>query len=277
MITVGGNITNGLECDWEIKGVAVWELSTLTWGSVFMSNLSTFQVPQKVLPLTNGTVNGTATVKEPALGWTDPGLKTVFSTRRKNTSTGGTKKTNTAAIAGGVVGGIVGLALIAILALFLRRRHRKAHAPHELPNTPSTAAHRELGNDEKHKYELAAVNQDDPAELTGHELRELESPREAVEADPMSQTGRAELPGTSTAPGAVHGVPIVRTPGDDLPELPVYVAGVRRPSQESEGRDGIEGVGGDKGEEKGGGEDTGRTLDLEKGEKEGEGRYTKGE
>ncbi|KAH7068684.1 hypothetical protein FB567DRAFT_248336 [Paraphoma chrysanthemicola] len=279
MITVGGNITNGLECDWEVKGVAVWELSTLTWGSVFMSNLSTFQVPQKVLPLTNGTVNGSATVKEPALGWTDPGLKTVFATRRKDTSTGGTKKTNTAAIAGGVVGGIVALALIAILALFLRRRHRKAHAPHELPNTPSAAAaHRELGHDEKYRNELAAVNQDDPAELTsGHELRELESPREAVEADPMSQTGRAELPGTSTAPGAVHGVPIVRTPGDDLPELPVYFAGVRRPSQESEGRGGIEGVAGGKEEKKGGGEPTGKTLDLEKGVKKGDGRYTKGE
>jgi hypothetical protein len=231
MITVGGNITNGLECDWEVKGVAVWELSTLTWGSVFMSNLTDFQVPQKVLTLTNGTAKGGATVKDPALGWTDPGLKTVFATRRKATLTGGEKKkTSTGAIAGGVVGGIAGLALIAVLGFFLFRRHRKKHGPHELHNDPS-AAHRELGN-EKSKYELPAVNQDDPAELIGNELGELESPRQAVEADPMSQTGRAELPGTSTAPGAVHGVPIVRTPGDDLPEPPLYLPGLRRPSQE---------------------------------------------
>ncbi|KAF2036777.1 hypothetical protein EK21DRAFT_83707 [Setomelanomma holmii] len=221
MITVGGNITNGLECDWEVKGVAVWELSTLTWGSVFMSNLSNFQVPQKVLTLTNGTVNGSATVKDPTLAWTDPGLETVFATRRKNTLTGGTKKHNTGAIAGGVVGGIAGLALIAALGFFLLRRHRRKHGPHELHNT-SAARHRELGN-EKSKYELPAVNQDDPAELIGNELRELESPRDAVEADPMSATGRAELSSTTMSPGALHGVPTVRTPGDDLPEPPLHV------------------------------------------------------
>lgn len=45
---------------------------------------------------------------------------------------------------------------------------------------------------------------------------------------------RAELSGTNTAPGVVHGVPIVRTPGDELPERPEFVAGLRRPSQEGQ-------------------------------------------
>jgi hypothetical protein len=62
---------------------------------------------------------------------------------------------------------------------------------------------------------------------------EMDAPRQAVEADHMSTTTRAELPGTNVAPGGVHGVPIVRTPGDDLPERPEYTAGLKRPSQES--------------------------------------------
>jgi hypothetical protein len=240
MITVGGNMTNGLECDWEVKGVAVWEMSTLTWGSVFLTNLTQYQVPQKLLPVTGGTVNGGATKKEPALGWTDQGLKTVFTTPRKATLSGPSptpsataKKIHTGAIAGGVVGGIVGLALVAGLGIFLYRRHRKMHSPHELHNNSSPTG-RELGTG-KNRHELQAVNENDPAELWGPELRELESPRQAIETDAISRTTRVELPGTNTAPGGLHGVPIVRTPGDELPERPMYTPGLRRPSQERVG------------------------------------------
>jgi LPXTG-motif cell wall-anchored protein len=237
MITVGGNMTNGLECDWEVKGVAVWELTTLTWGSVFMTNTTNYQVPQKVLELTGGTADGGATKKDPALGWTDQGLKTVFATRRKATLTGSSptasatpSKSHTGAIAGGVVGGVVGLVLLAVLGFFLYRRRQRKHGPHELHNETSPTRG-EMGRG-KNRYELQAVNENDPAELFGPELRELESPRQAIEADTTSRTTRAELPGTNTAPGAVHGVPIVRTPGDDLPETPFYTPGLRRPSQD---------------------------------------------
>lgn len=236
MITVGGNNTNGLTCDWEIKGVAVWEMSTLTWGSVFMTNLSNYEVPQKLLSLTGGNAHGNATKKNPALGWTDQGLQTVFTTPRKYTLSGNStstansrNKSHTGAIAGGVVGGVAGLSLIAIAAFFLRRHHRKRHGPHELENSPIGAAQ----ESQKNKYELQAVNENSPAELFGHELKELETPRQAVEADHLSSTTRAELPGTNTAPGGLHGIPMIRTPGDELPERPEYVAGLRRPSQES--------------------------------------------
>jgi hypothetical protein len=246
MITVGGELTNGLECDWEVKGVAVWELSTLTWGSVFMTNLTDYQVPEKVLPLTGGTINGGATKKEPALGWTDQGLKTVFATPRKTTSSNPSpsssptpRKSHTAAIAAGVVGGIAALILLALLAFLLLRRHRKAHAAHELETTASP------NRTEKNRQELPAVNENDPAELWAPERLELESPRHAVEADATSRTTRAELSGTNTTPGARHGVPIVRTPGDELPVAPEYVAGLRRPSQEGAAVEGGEGVKGD--------------------------------
>ncbi|KAH5221193.1 hypothetical protein HBH68_037800 [Parastagonospora nodorum] len=228
MITVGGNNTNGLTCDWEVKGVAVWELTSLTWGSVFLNNLTEFQVPQKVLSATGGNANGNGTNKDPALGWTDQGLKTVFATPRRynlpgNSTSLTSRKSNTAAIAGGTVGGIAFLALIALVAFLFRRNHRKHHGPHELHNSSSPTA-----SASKNKFELQAVNENSPAELFGNDPRELESPRQVVEAENDSSTTRAELPGTNTVRGGVHGVPIVRTPGDELPEQREYVAGLRR-------------------------------------------------
>jgi hypothetical protein len=235
MITVGGNNTNGLTCDWEVKGVAVWELTSLTWGSVFLNNLTEFQVPQKVLSATGGNANGNATNKDPALGWTDQGLRKVFAKPRRynlpsNTTSPTSQKSNTAAIAGGTVGGIAFLALSALAAFLFRRHHRKHHGPHELHNSSSPTA-----SASKNKFELQAVNENSPAELFGNDPRELESPRQVVEAENVSSTTRAELPGTNTVKGGVHGVPIVRTPGDELPEQPEYVAGLRRLERDGTG------------------------------------------
>lgn len=246
MITVGGN-TPGMMCDWELKGVAVWDLTTLNWGSVFLANSPAFQVPHKLLTLTGGNENGNATKKEPALGWTDQGLKTVFATKSKNISSGNTTagsapsgntssspnpktKSNTGAIAGGVGGGIGGLAIIALISFFLHRRYRKRRSAHELPDNSAPAD--QASYFPKNKHELHAINENSPAELYGHEITELETPRHAVEADPLSSPRGAELSATSTAPGALPGVPFVRTPGDDLPERPEYVPGLRRPSRE---------------------------------------------
>jgi hypothetical protein len=236
MITVGGNNTNGLICDWELKGVAVWGLTTLTWGSVFLNNLTSFEVPQPVLELTGGSPKGGATKQDPALGWTDQGLKDVFATARQfpSPTTSPHSKKNTAAIAGGVVGGIAGVVLLAGIAFFLSRRNCKTVIPQKLYDDPPP---KERDNSEvsrhtavKHYHEMQAVNEASPVELFNEELRELDSANQAVEVDPKSSTTRVELSGTTTAPGGVHGVPIVRTPGDDLPEQPVYVPGLRRPS-----------------------------------------------
>lgn len=245
MITVGGNTPRN-ECDWETKGVAVWDLTALTWGSVFVANALDFKVPPKLQAVTGGNENGNATKKEPSLGWTNQGLKTVFATQSKNAPSGSTttgnspsgnnssqpiskSKNNTGAIAGGVGGGIGALVIIALVAFFYRR-HRKRHTPHELADNSASAD--QASYFPRSKFELHAINENSPAELYGHEIKELETPRQAVEADPLSSSRGAELSGTTTAPGALHGVPIVRTPGDDLPVLPEYVPGLRRPSRE---------------------------------------------
>ena len=53
MLTVGGwsdddtNRTN--DCDWESRGVAIYEMSTLTWGSVYSAELPAYEVPQLVV------------------------------------------------------------------------------------------------------------------------------------------------------------------------------------------------------------------------------------
>jgi hypothetical protein len=239
MITVGGNVSNSQACDWEVKGVAVWELTSLTWGSVFMTNLTDYQVPQPILPFTGGSAEGGATIKQPATGWTDNGLKTVFATSRKYTDTtdnpnnNGTapatppkKKSYTGAIAGGVLGGLVALALFLALILFFLRRRRNKQAAHELHNDSSSSPHGNELASEKNRHELAAVNEDNPAELFAPHLGELDA-RETHEAGGDGVGRGAELPGTNVVRGGVAGVPIVRTPGDDLPEPPGYVPGLR--------------------------------------------------
>lgn len=238
MVTVGGNVTS-LACDWELKGVAFLELSTAKWGSVFYSNITDtdYDVPNQLLSATGGKANGGATAGEPKQGWTEKGLGEVFrksrytipSTWSTSNSTSGSgdskdsEKTNVGAIAGGIVGGVAGLAIIAGILFFLRRRRLKARGPSELhgDELPHTS------DEEKDKHELQGVNENEPAELPGPEVQELNAPREFVEADHDTAAWASELPGTNTVAGGVHGVPIVRTPGDDLPESPEYTPGLR--------------------------------------------------
>jgi hypothetical protein len=245
MITVGGNISNTGICDWETKGVAVLDMSTVTWGSVFQSNQSDYQLPQAVLSVTGGNKMGGGTVKEPSKGWTDPGLKTVFATTRRTTAVtplpspsnkAVAKKSSIAGpVAGGIAGGVVVLALIAGLLLFLRRRRNKKNAPNELHSDSIPLGRnregRTSGSEKDSHYELQAINERDPVELPGPDAQELNAPREFVEADNNNTaTQAAELSGTSIAPGGTAGVPQVRTPGDDLPETPFYTPGLIRRS-----------------------------------------------
>ncbi|KAJ4295171.1 hypothetical protein N0V90_007181 [Kalmusia sp. IMI 367209] len=234
MATIGGNDTKS-KCDWELKGVAFLDLTTIEWGSVFNGKQDDFKVPKNVLGATNGTADGKATIGEPKKGWTEKGLADVFrksryplpSTWMITTDTSETK-TNVGAIAGGVVGGVAALALIAGGIFLWHRRRVKARSPNELhgDDVPRPGS----GTSEKSKHELQGINDNDPAELPGPEAVELNAPREFVEADHDTATRAAELPGTNVAAGGVHGVPIVRTPGDDLPESPEYTPGLKRPA-----------------------------------------------
>jgi len=136
--------TNKISCDCEFKGGAVWDVSSLTWGSVFSPNLPDYQVPQVLLSVRAGSVNGDATKKDPAEGWTDQDLKTVFTTPRRVTAPPNNmknrnstlpaplKSSHTGAIAGVVAGGIAALVPLTSLILLLRRRNLKTRGLHEL-------------------------------------------------------------------------------------------------------------------------------------------------
>ena len=51
MLTVGGQLYSNLsaQCDWESGGVAVYDLSNLTWGSVYNAKDAPYQVPAPVV------------------------------------------------------------------------------------------------------------------------------------------------------------------------------------------------------------------------------------
>ena len=57
MITVGGAADahyDSTPCDWETKGVGVFDLSRLTWGSVFDVNVGSYGVPASVAAVVGG-------------------------------------------------------------------------------------------------------------------------------------------------------------------------------------------------------------------------------
>lgn len=56
MVTVGGSSTTDLmaACDWEMKGVAVCDISTLNWGSVYDVDAGKYEVPAEVYRAIDG-------------------------------------------------------------------------------------------------------------------------------------------------------------------------------------------------------------------------------
>jgi hypothetical protein len=220
LVTVGGNITNIKACDWERKGIAFLDMTSVTWGSVFLTNTSEYLVSEKLLGATGGIPEGNATIKVPPQGWTDKGLANVFGIEDESTNVG--------AIAGGVVGGVAAIAIIAVVLFLFKRRRDRARGPHELHNNDIERTTTELDH-EKIKYELEGINENNPAELPGPEAAELNAPRDFVEADHITATKATELSATSTVAGGRHGVPMIRTPGDDLPTPPAYSPGVSPP------------------------------------------------
>lgn len=137
MITVGGigstNVTG--TCDWEAMGVAVLDLTLMGWGSVFDSKAAPYQVNTMISDVIGGGPDGNATMLLPDGGWTSTGLARLFTgtanqtepyspPRSHSVPTGSdsTRATRTGAIVGGVIGGVVLLALIGLIAWRIKKR-----------------------------------------------------------------------------------------------------------------------------------------------------------
>lgn len=130
MVTVGGiassNITR--DCDWESMGVAILDLTLMTWGSIFDSRAAPYQVNTMISDVVGGGPDGNATKLLPDGGWTSTGLANLFTGTANQTepysppgslpATNGSDSihaTRIGAIVGGVIGGVVVLTLIGVL------------------------------------------------------------------------------------------------------------------------------------------------------------------
>lgn len=56
LLTVGGSLSSYVtrECDWETKGVAILDLTTKIWGSVYNADAAPYQVTSDLLPVIGG-------------------------------------------------------------------------------------------------------------------------------------------------------------------------------------------------------------------------------
>ncbi|KXL50434.1 MAG: hypothetical protein FE78DRAFT_66874, partial [Acidomyces sp. 'richmondensis'] len=143
MITVGGGSPWFASdpqsyCDWEEKGIAVLDMSSIIWGSVYSVNAIDYTVPEAVSAKVGGfgshiafSTNGSEPLTQPPDGFNDPYLAQLFNAGRNN----GTTNSNVMSIASHglakgaiaeiVVGSIASTGLSFSLALLLWKRKSK--------------------------------------------------------------------------------------------------------------------------------------------------------
>jgi hypothetical protein len=227
MITTGGrnirrNVTN--YCDWELHGIAVLDMPTMTWGSIFNATLGQYEVSADVVKKIGGTPQGGNSKQIPDLGWSSRELGTLMNTTRiysnldgtievlrSRSSPGMSSKKRTAIIAGVTVPAVILLA--ALIWLIIHLRNRRAHSKRaELATTdhgnPSVV---EIA--EKTKYELT-TNEKPIYEMSGEEWRhEAADTLVRAEADRanISTFPTAELPATNFSADGKWGVPVIST------------------------------------------------------------------
>ncbi|KAE9973280.1 hypothetical protein BLS_003664 [Venturia inaequalis] len=250
MLTVGGslnlNVTSG--CDWEEKGVAILDLSTKQWGSVFNAKAPAYTVTQDVVNIIGGTPKGGAAMLAPVGGFSDPKLKTLFSPPKQVPTPSGTSppttsspvpanKVNGGAIAGGIIAGLACLALIAGLILFFLRRRRQQNQA----ITPDTPGGHGVEKDFNNIHELAVKNEyaevssqthltelgnhNDYAELGAAPQYELAAPVQAYELG----TGRE-------GEKRISEIMLARSPAGDETEMRTVQEGLPLPYGRGDGR-----------------------------------------
>lgn len=219
MITVGGisrfNITS--DCDWESMGVAILDLTLMSWGSIFDSAAAPYQVNSMISEVIGGGLHGEATKLLPEGGWTSIGMAklftgttnqtqpySLFGTATKSPETETAVGTRIGAIVGGTLGGVVLLAMVSSLAWFIKRRREnkpfKWWAPvkvsndqgpqrFEKPELPATASGegRELVNSES--FGITPIT----PEVIGTPVGELTGQREPAELEERRKVAELEI------------------------------------------------------------------------------------
>ncbi|CAD6584293.1 MAG: hypothetical protein ASARMPRED_001726 [Alectoria sarmentosa] len=171
MLTVGGvaaaSQMQGLysevlpTCDWEIKGVGVYDISELVWGSVYNATAPAYEVPDRVISAIGGNRMGGATMKMPSSNFSQNGLARIFGVDpTDDTEAPSTTVHRKIAIIAGTVCSVVGLAIIIALGGYVAWRWQKPHAdpeqtyekdgravePSELPSNSTSEQPRQHGS-----------------------------------------------------------------------------------------------------------------------------------
>jgi hypothetical protein len=204
LLTYGGHQMNYVRptpnryewaCDQEQQGLRLFDLTNLVWTSRYESptNASTmanaYAVPSQIYSMIGGNANGAATVTAPSAGFgTNTALASIFAkATNPSVSPGasiplpasathlasGSKSSDTAAIAGGVVGALLGLTAVAIgiWLLFRRRRARSSsgETQSDLGLMPNKDPH-EIEDLQRYEVDGRAADERRDAYLQSYEL-----------------------------------------------------------------------------------------------------------
>ena len=228
LLTIGGSTQHGNitdTCDWEAESIAVMDLPTMTWGSVFTAGYQPYELSNGLIEKLGGTAQGNATLRAPALGWASAEFENIMRTSRVYSNLEGTLKVSRpggtsrlsfrARMAIVTTITIVGTFVIAcVLLLWLRRRRRSNISA---PNSASRQVEPSYEVEEKAKFELSP-NGKQLYEMTGDAyMHEATDGAIRVEAD-RSHTviGVAELPATNFSEKGRWGVPLIKVPSPDV-------------------------------------------------------------
>ena len=159
MFVLGGDRTNEVKCDASTPPIRLLDTSTFNFQSSYPTPNATYKIPPQVYNVIGGDANGGATKKVPEGSFTSTNktisITAIFSKRvARSDHSSGTLASNTdttssagsspsgsagqtaapksnhkGAIAGSVVGGIVGLTLITAAATYLWRKQRQRSTP----------------------------------------------------------------------------------------------------------------------------------------------------
>ncbi|KZM22983.1 uncharacterized protein EKO05_0011196 [Ascochyta rabiei] len=162
MIIIGGALTNTSvpDCDAPKIGgqhgllLGQENVELESWWHAPMDNTTGYRVPDQIVARIGGGADGTATAKEPDVGWVTQDLAKYFATTYPGQSRTAmrpiptvtsqptssppppAKKTNTGAIAGGTVGGVIALLSVIALVFFCLRSRRRRKAAGEQSQLP---------------------------------------------------------------------------------------------------------------------------------------------
>lgn len=121
-------------CDWEVKGVGVYDMSDLVWGSVYNVTTPAYEVPDAVVSTIGGSRIGGATLRMPPSNFSQNGLARLFGfDLDENIQAPSNPAHRRTAIIAGTVCGVAGLAILAALGAYAAYWWRKKHTHPEDP------------------------------------------------------------------------------------------------------------------------------------------------